>query len=317
MAINRPNIVFLDEYSISGCSMADIENLGNYTGYEFTTPEEVVDRCIDADIIVANKTIIDRRIIAALPKLKLICIAATGMNNVDLQAAAERSIPVKNAVGYSTHAVAETTIGNVLALCRQIEYYDNFVKSGKYAASGRQFHSGRATHQLHGSNWGIIGLGNIGREVASIATAMGCDVRYCSTSGVTRKESYHQLSFDELLAWADIISIHAPLNDKTAGLIDSNALLKMKSSAIIINVARGGIIDELALANALNNNTIAGAGIDVFESEPINANNPLTKINDPYKIILSPHNAWAYSEAINVLISCIANNIKEFLDDNQ
>lgn len=314
MTANRPNIVFLDEYSMSGRDTSCFKNLGNYTGYHITTPEEVVARCADADIIIANKTIIDRDVISALPKLKLICIAATGMNNVDLSAAAERSIPVKNAAGYSTHAVAETTIGAVLALRRQVEYYDNFVKSGSYAASGRQFHAGRATYQLHGSNWGIIGLGNIGREVAKIATAMGCEVRYYSTSGVKREESYKQMPFDELIAWADIISIHAPLNEKTAGLIDGKALSKMKPSAILINVARGGIVDETALAEALNSGTIAGAGIDVFEQEPINADNPLTNINDPYRIILSPHNAWAYAEAIDVLISCIADNIKRFLE---
>ena len=310
--MTKPNIVFLDEYSISGCDTSSIEALGNYTGYEFTTPEQTIERCMEADIVIANKTIISREIIAALPKLKLICVAATGVNNIDIDAATERGIPVKNAIGYSTNAVAETTITGALSLFRQIDYYDNFVKSGGWSNSGRQFHAGRRLHQLSGSKWGIIGLGNIGREVAKIATVMGCEVRYTSTSGVARQEEYAHAPFEELLGWADVISIHCPLTPATRNIIDAAAIEKMKPNAIVINVARGGVLDEVALAEALNEGVIAGAVIDVFEQEPTAATNPLLNLEDPYKIILSPHNAWAPMESIQNLIACIEDNIKNF-----
>ena len=250
---------------------------------------------------------------AQLPRLRLICVAATGMNNIDLAAAAEHGIEVRNAAGYSTHSVAETTLGSAIALLRETIYYDRFFKSGGYAASSRLFNFDRPTRQLHGRNWGIIGLGTIGREVARLATAFGCDVRYTSTSGTVRPESYPALPLDELLAWADIVSIHCPLNDRTRGLVGADALRRMKPSAILINVARGGIVDEQALAEALDNNRIAGAALDVFSREPIEAESPLLRLRDPYMLLASPHNAWATAEAIDALIGCIVRNIGEFL----
>lgn len=305
------NIVFLDEYSLSGCDLSRIKKLGNYTGYEKSFGEEqVVERCREADIIISNKVPVTRRVIEQLPRLKLICVAATGVNNVDLKAAEERGIPVKNAVGYSTHAVAETTLGAVLALYRQLNYYDRFVKSGDYARSDVPFHFGVPTHQLHGKCWGIIGLGNIGREVARLAQAFGCEVCYTSTSGTAREESYPALSLDELLRWADIVTIHCPLNDRTRGLIGPRKLDFMKPSAVIVNVARGGIIDEVALVEALDTNRLAGAAIDVYEQEPMRPDSPLLRIRQSDKLLLSPHNAWSPTEAIDVLIGCIERNIR-------
>ena len=178
------NIVFLDEYSLGGIDLSRIKQLGNYTGYEKTTPGEIAERCIDADIVITNKVPLRAEAIKVLPQLKLICIAATGMNNVDLEAAAERGIEVRNAVGYSTHAVTETTIGAAIALLRQSIYYDRYVKSGEYAASDAPFHFGRPLHQLYGKRWGIIGLGAIGHKVAEVAAALGCQIAYTSTSGV-------------------------------------------------------------------------------------------------------------------------------------
>ena len=180
------NIVFLDEYSLGGIDLSRIKQLGNYTGYEKTTPGEIAERCIDADIVITNKVPLRAEAIKVLPQLKLICIAATGMNNVDLEAAAERGIEVRNAVGYSTHAVTETTIGAAIALLRQSIYYDRYVKSGEYAASDAPFHFGRPLHQLYGKRWGIIGLGAIGHKVAEVAAALGCQIAYTSTSGVER-----------------------------------------------------------------------------------------------------------------------------------
>ena len=309
----KPDIVFLDEYSLAGRDLTAVKALGNYTGYETTTPDQTVARCANADIVITNKVCIDAAAMAQLPRLRLICVAATGMNNIDLAAAAEHGIEVRIAAGYSTHSVAETTLGSAIALLRETIYYDRFFKSGGYAASSRLFNFDRPTRQLHGRNWGIIGLGTIGREVARLATAFGCDVRYTSTSGTVRPESYPALPLDELLAWADIVSIHCPLNDRTRGLVGADALRRMKPSAILINVARGGIVDEQALAAALNDNRIAGAALDVFSHEPIEAESPLLRLRDPYKLLASPHNAWATAEAIDVLIGCIVRNIKEFL----
>ena len=252
------NIVFLDEYSLGGIDLSRIKQLGNYTGYEKTTPGEIAERCIDADIVITNKVPLRAEAIKVLPQLKLICIAATGMNNVDLEAAAERGIEVRNAVGYSTHAVTETTIGAAIALLRQSIYYDRYVKSGEYAASDAPFHFGRPLHQLYGKRWGIIGLGAIGHKVAEVAAALGCQIAYTSTSGVERQEPYPAMPLDELLRWSDIVSIHAPLNDRTRGLVGARELALMKPSALLINVARGGIVDEQALADALARADVAG-----------------------------------------------------------
>ena len=308
----KPNIVFLDAYSICGRDLSDIAALGNFTAYESTEPNEVLERCMDADVIIANKTILDAEKLRALPRLKLICVAATGMNNIDLDTAAELGIPVRNAVGYSTHSVSETTICSALALLREVVYYDNYFKCGDYSASPRMFNFDRPTAQIHGKNWGIIGLGNIGREVARLATAFGCHVRYTSTSGTTRKEDYEQMPLKKLLAWADVVSIHCPLNERTRDLIGAEELAKMKPSAVIINVARGGIINEQALADALNEGIIRGAALDVFSSEPLDASSPLFRLRDPYRLLASPHNAWSTVEAIDRLIACVRDNIKEY-----
>lgn len=305
-------IVFLDEYSICGRDLSGIKHKGEYIGYQTTSPEEVLERCHDAEIVITNKVILDAEKIAALPNLRLICVAATGMNNVDLEAAAEHGVEVRNAVGYSTYAVAETTIGSALALLREVTYYDNFFKSGEYAKADKIFNFDRPTAQLRGKRWGIIGLGNIGREVARLAEAFGCTVSYYSTSSISRDEDYNRLELSELLKSSDIVSIHCPLNNRTHNLITDDELSQMKSSAILINVARGGIVDEQALADALDNGTIRGAAFDVFTSEPLR-HSPLYNLRDPYKLLASPHNAWSPVEAIDRLIGCIELNIEGYL----
>ncbi len=307
-------IVFLDEYSMSGCDLSGIKALGDYYGYEKTyTTEEVVERCREADVIISNKVLVTREAIEQLPNLKLICVAATGVNNIDVEAAKEHGIPVKNAVGYSTHAVAETTLGAVLALYRRVGYYDRFVKSGDYASSDVPFHFGMPTHQLYGKRWGVIGLGNIGREVARIASAFGCEVAYTSTSGAQREEPYPALPLDELLQWADVVTIHCPLNERTRGLIGAREFSLMKPEALLVNVARGGIVDEEALVEALDNDRLGGAAIDVYEKEPMRPSSPLLRAQKSDKLLLSPHNAWSPVEAIGVLIKCIEENIKNTL----
>ena len=305
-------IVFLDEYSLGGNDLSSIKSLGDYTAYDRTPAELVLERCKGATVVISNKVYLSRETMQQLPDLKLIAIAATGMNNVDLEAAAELGIEVKNVSGYSTYSVAEATLCGALSLLKNSSYYDNYFKSGAYAATNDIFHFGRPISMLRGKNWGIIGLGAIGRQVATLAEAFGCKVAYYSTSGVARSESYPRMELSELLAWADVVSIHSPLNAQTAGLIGEAELQQMKPTAIIINVARGGIIDESALTNALNNKTIAGAALDVFSKEPL-PSSPLYNLKDSYSLLASPHTAWAADDAVNKLIEGIYINIKEFL----
>ncbi|MBR2025724.1 MAG: hydroxyacid dehydrogenase [Alistipes sp.] len=306
-------IVFLDEYSLGDMDLSPIKNLGEYVGYERTSKEQVLERCQDAEVVICNKTVLRGETLRALPNLRFVAIAATGMNNVDLDVAAELGIGVKNVAGYSTSSVAEATMTFALSLLKNTEYFDNYFKSGAYAATEDIFHFGRPVRQLRGSRWGVIGMGAIGREVARLASAFGCEVAYTSTSGAARKEDYPQMPLEELLAWADVVSIHCPLTPTTRGLIGEKELAMMKPTSIIINVARGGIIDEEALANALNNKTIAGAGLDVFSREPLHSS-PLYALEDNYTLVAAPHTAWAADAARTVLIQRIAENISEYLN---
>ena len=305
-------IVFLDEYSLGDMDLTPIKNLGEYVGYDRTSKEQVLERCKDAEIVICNKTVLRAETLRALPNLRFVAIAATGMNNVDLDVAAELGIGVKNVAGYSTSSVAEATITFALSLLKNTEYFDNYFKSGAYAATEDIFHFGRPVRQLRGSHWGVIGMGAIGREVARLASAFGCEVAYTSTSGAARKEDYPQMALEELLAWADVVSIHCPLTPTTKGLIGEKELSMMKPTSIIINVARGGIIEEEALANALNDKTIAGAGLDVFSREPLHSS-PLYDLADNYTLVAAPHTAWAADAARTVLIQRIAENISEYL----
>ena len=302
-------IVFLDEYSVAGRDLQSIIREGEYIAYNNTTKDQVVERLKDADIAITNKVLIDGEAMRQLPNLKLICVAATGMNNVDLETARELGIVVKNAVGYSTTSVAETTLASALALARNIVYFDEYYHDGRYAKADRAFCYDRLTFEIRGKKWGIIGLGNIGREVARLATAFGCEVRYFSTSGVKREEGYPSMELNELLEWSDIVSVHSPLNERTRGLVGESELQRMKPSSLIINVARGGIIDEAALAKALDNGWVAAAALDVFSVEPLRES-PLYNIKDRYRLLASPHNAWSAAEAIDRLIECVAKNIR-------
>ena len=296
--------------------MSAIRSLGDYTGYESTSPEQTIERAKGAEVVIVNKVIIGRKEMEQLPDLRLICVAATGVNNIDLEAAKEFGISVRNAVGYSTHTVAEDTLGSVLALLRQVNYYDRYVKSGAYSASGEWVNFDRPTHRLWGKNWGVIGMGNIGREVARLAEAFGCKVAYASTSGSSREEAFERKDLNDLLAWADVISIHCPLNDATRGLIDSEKISLMKPTAFIVNVARGGIVVEEAVRKALDEGRLAGAAFDVYPTEPMPADSPLLHTTDPDRLLLSPHNAWSAVESIEALVECIATNIKDYLSEN-
>ncbi len=292
--------------------MSKIAAMGEYVAYDNTRKEEVVERLRGAEIAISNKVMISGEAMRQLPDLKLICVAATGMNNVDLVTAKELGIEVKNAVGYSTTSVAETTLASALALARHIAYFNEYFHDGRYAAADRAFCFDRMTYEIRGKRWGIIGLGNIGREVARLAKAFGCEVAYYSTSGVRREEEIPSMELDELLKWSDIVSVHSPLNERTRGLVGRQQLQMMKPSAVIINVARGGIIDEAALAEALDSGWLSAAALDVFSVEPLKES-PLFHIRDKYRLLASPHNAWAAAEAIDRLLECVAENIREYI----
>jgi len=309
-------IVLLDASTLGQVNnLQKIEKFGSITSFGTTKPEQTVERSKDADIILTNKVVLDKNVLDQLPNLKLICITATGMNNVDLEYAKKKGIEVKNAIGYSTHSVSQVTFSMVLRLLNNLGKYDSYVKSRDYVNSPIFTHLANGFDEIHGKKWGIIGMGNIGRDVAKIATAFGADISFYSTSGVTRDEGYEQVSLEKLLKTSDIVSIHAPLTDKTANLIDAEELNMMKQNAVLINVARGGIVNEKALVTALNENKIAGAGVDVFTNEPIEEESPFFNVVNQDKIVLSPHIAWASTEARQTLIEKVLKNIEEFVNN--
>lgn len=311
-------LVFLDAKTMGNvANLHSLERFGEVVYYDTTERTQTFDRVKDADVVVTNKVVIDRTIINATGKLKLICVAATGTNNVDIKAAEEKGIVVKNVADYSTNGVAQVTFAILLHLVNKIDYYDRFVKDGHYADSDIFTHNGKPFQDLNRKRFGIIGLGNIGRKVAQIATAFGCEVVYFSSSGKNNAQPYQRLELDEFLATADIISIHAPLNENTANLINYARLQAMKRTAILINASRGGIVNEADLAKALNDQLIAGACIDVYTSEPINTENPLLQVKEKERIVLTPHIAWASIESRTLLMEWIVQNIEAFLGEKK
>ncbi len=305
-------IVFLDAGTIGQTDLSTLSRWGEITIYEQTTADEVTKRSVLADILITNKVRLPEHELSALPNLKLICIAATGMNNVDLSFAAKKGIIVRNVSGYSTESVAQTTFAMFFSLYQKLSYYDQYVKSGEYSRSNQFTHHGKPFSELSGKKWGIIGLGNIGKRVAEIATVFGAEVIYFSTSGKNRNDDYKEVTLDELLGQSDIISIHAPLNDQTLRLISIQELKLMKKNAIIINAGRGGIIDESDLTIALRNGLLAGAALDVYESEPLNPESPLLSDDVSDRLLLLPHIAWASVEARQKLVEGICTNIENF-----
>ncbi|MBO0931066.1 D-2-hydroxyacid dehydrogenase [Fibrella aquatilis] len=308
-------IVFLDARTVGHePDLTQFERLAATTGgtfitYPETTLGQTVERLQGADVVITNKARITREVLEACPNLKLICVAATGTNNVDMAAAEERGIPVKNVSGYSTHSVAQVTFTLLLSLLNSPYYYDQYVKSGEYSRETIYTHLGRPFWELAGKRFGIIGLGAIGRQVAQIATAFGAEVAYFSASGQTYDVPYRALSLDELLRTSDVVSIHAPLTDKTNNLLAYSQLSMMKSSAFLLLLSRGGMVNEADLARALDEGKLAGAGIDVFVQEPMPANHPYLTMTHPERIVLAPHIAWSSIEARKTLMNRVAENI--------
>lgn len=291
-------------------SFGPIECLGDFVAYDTSTPEQARERVRDADVLIINKVLVDRQLIDSAPQLKLICISATGVNNIDVEYAASKGIPVRNVAGYSTDSVAQSTFMHILTLIGGSPYFDKSVKSGEYSRSGMFTDPKWNWRELSGKTIGIIGLGNIGRKVASIAEAFGMDVCYFSTSGTSHCKDYPSLTLEELLAKSDVVSIHAPLNDRTADLIGEKELAMMKPSAFLVNMGRGAIVNEEALAYAVDHGIIAGAGLDVFVVEPIPENHPYMNMQHPERMSLAPHVAWGSVEARTRLVGMIADNIR-------
>lgn len=309
-------LVFLDTKTFGNVpNLHLLEKFGNVTYYATTQPEQTLERVKDANIIITNKVVLSRAIMEQCKNLKLICVAATGTNNVDKEYAEEKEIPVKNASDYSTFSVAQGTFALLLHLVNKTTYYDDYVKNGGYAQSDIFTHLDKPFWELKGKRFGIIGLGNIGKQVAKIAEAFGAEVVYYSASGRNYQTDYNRLALEELLSTSDVVSIHAPLNEFTRNLLNYDRLKLMKRSAILINAGRGGIVNEADLARALNENLFAGAGIDVFEQEPISANNPLLQVINKEKLVLTPHVTWASIEARTLLIEKVKSNIEQFVQE--
>jgi glycerate dehydrogenase len=290
-------------------SFAPLERLGSLLCYDSSTPEEALERVSDCDVLIVNKVRVTPELIDAAHDLKLICETATGVNNIDIEYAAKKGIPVRNVAGYSTPTVAQATFMHILSLVGSAPYFDDAVKSGRYSASGMFTDVSVNWWELAGKTIGIIGMGNIGRKVAQIAEAFGMKVCYFSTSGTSHCKDYPSLPLEQLLAQADIVSVHAPLNERTDALIGEKELAMMKPSAYIVNMGRGGIVVEEALVKAVDEGVIAGAALDVYSVEPLPEDSCYLKARHPERFRFAPHVAWASEEARARLLGMVAENI--------
>lgn len=307
-------LVVLERNSVgTDVDVSCFERFGEVEYYPNTVAENTAERVKDADIVIANKAPMNESTLKDAPDVKLICLFATGFDNVDLDYCKSRGIKVANVVNYSTAAVVQHTLMLALALEEKLAFYDDYVKSDTYANQDRFSNFDRPFGEFEGKTWGIVGMGNIGRGVARVAQALGCKVIFYSASGNSTCTEYERVELDTLLAQSDILSLHCPLSDRTRGLINKEAFAKMKRSAILVNVARGPVVDTQALYEALTEGQIAAAGLDVLEKEPISRDNPLGTIKDSTKLIITPHMAWASTEARERLVSEVSKNIEAFL----
>ncbi len=304
-------IVFLDAATVGDTSLAPIERFGDLVCWPTSTPEEARERVGDCEVLIVNKVKVDKGLLAAAPKLRLVCEAATGVNNIDLEACAERGIPVRNVAGYSTDSVVQETFMHILNLMGNGPYFDHAVKSGAYSRGGIFTDVSKPFLEITGKTLGIIGMGTIGSKVAKVGEAFGMKVIYFSTSGTSHCKEYPSVPLDRLMAESDVISVHAPFNARTSGLVGERELRLMKPTAFIINMGRGGIVDEQALARVIDEGIIGGAGLDVYVTEPLPAAHPLLHTRHPEKLSLTPHTAWASVEARIRLVDAIAANISK------
>ena len=307
-------LVVLEKMSLGfDIDISFYEEFGEVVYYDNTSVDEIAGRIADADIVIANKVPLNAETIGGASKLKLICETATGYNNVDIDYCRKNGIRVTNAVGYSTPIVAQHTFAMALYLLEKLPVYDTYVKNGDYEKAPMFTCFEPYFTELEGKTWGIIGLGNIGRKVAEIAKVFGCRVIFYSASGRNDTTDFEKVDFDTLLSESDVLSLHCPLTDRTQNIINAEALAKMKKTAILLNVARGPVVDEQALYDALTTGQIAAAGLDVLVKEPITADNPLARIKDSTKLLITPHMAWASREARIRCAREVYLNIKSFL----
>ncbi len=306
-------IVFLDCKSVGeDIDLTRIDALGEVEYYDDILSVEIPSAIEKAEVIITNKKKLNKSNLENAKNLKLICLTATGFNNIDIEYCKQRGIQVSNVKGYSTNSVAQHTFSLLLDLYNKNHYYHDFISNGNYS-NGLQFsHFKEPFYELSSKTWGIVGLGDIGKAVGRIAKAFGCNVQYYSTSGKNVNSEFLGVDFKTLLETSDIISIHAPLNENTRNLFAKEQFSLMKKSAYIINVGRGKIINEVDLVEALQESEIAGAGLDVFSKEPILIDSPLLKINNPSKLLLTPHIAWAAFEARNRVIDEVCLNIIDY-----
>lgn len=290
------------------------EKFGEVTYYPNTVADNAAERVKDADIVIANKAPMNEETLKDAPNVKLICLFATGFDNVDLAYCKKRGIRVANVVNYCTPAVAQHTLLLAMMLAEKIAFYDDYVKSGAYSAQDRFSNFDRTFHDLAGKTWGIVGMGSIGHRVAELAEAFGCKVIFYSASGKSTCTDYERVEFETLLRESDILSLHCPLSDRTRNLINKDAFEKMKKSAVLINVARGPVVNTQDLYQALTEGKIAAAGLDVLEKEPMEPSNPLAQIKDSTKLIITPHMSWASVESRTYLVEEVVKNIEAFLD---
>lgn len=305
-------IVILDSLTLGAVNLKIFEDFGELKIYPTTSQEQILERCKDAEVIITCKVRFERETLQSLPQTKLIALTSTGMDIIDLDCARELGIEVKNVVAYSTNAVAQHTLALTLSLMTNLSYYDSYCKGGGWCQSPIFTCITENLFEIEGKEWGIIGFGNIGKQVAKLAQAFGAKVSYSSTSGKNSDSDYPKKSLESLLQTSDIVSIHAPLNPQTYHLLNQTKLSLLKEKSILINVGRGGIIDEEALAERMLKSKIK-FGSDVLENEPMKTNHPLLHPDLKDRLLLTPHTAWAYQETRERLIQKVYENVKIFL----
>ena len=304
------NIVFLDTGTVGADIDASIySKLGTLTTYDATPQSEAADRVKDANVIITNKVKLYADVLSAAKDLQLVCITATGYDNVDLDYAKKNGIAVCNVKDYSTDSVAQITVATVLSLINHLGFYDGYCKSGKYTESGVHNRLEPVFHELAGKTWGIYGYGNIGKKVAKVAEAFGCKILATKR---TPEEGVECVTLSELFERSDIITVHTPLNDETRHSINADILAKAKKSLVLVNAARGAVTDEKAVADAVKNGVIGAFGTDVYSVEPMQYDNPIWELRNCENVLLTPHMAWGAYEARVRLVDEVYANIETF-----
>ena len=310
-------IVILDRATLGfGVDMSIFDSLGEVISYDITLENETISRVNDADIIITNKVLVTKEIMNEASNLKLICISATGTNNVDLEYAKQKKISVKNVAGYSSSSVVQLAFSMIFHFIQKLSYYKKYVDEQNWQKSQIFTHIDKPFFELDGKKVGIIGLGDIGSNLARKVKAFDCEVVYYSTSGKNSNNEYKRVELDELLSICDIISIHCPLNENTKNLLNYENMKNIKDGAILLNLGRGGIINEADLAKIIDEKEIY-CGIDVVFVEPILESNPLLRVKNKQRLLLTPHIGWASIEARTKLVSMVAKNIEEFISQEK